>query len=292
MKPTILVTGGNGQLGFEIARLAPAFPQFNFIFTDRNTLDIASKEAVEKAFAAYQPAFFINCAAYTAVDKAETEREAAAAINGEAPGIIASCCRAHGTVLVHVSTDYVFNGKGTRPYLPDDATEPINYYGQTKWEGEQNALANNPDTIIIRTSWVYSEHGNNFVKTMLRLMPQRTELNVVQDQVGCPTYAYDLATAILHIIHTVHSGMKAVQGGIYHYSNSGVISWFDFATAIRDNAALSCAVNPIPSTAYPTPAARPSYSVMDLEKIQEVYGVPVIPWENSLRECMSRPGVK
>ncbi|BAV04677.1 dTDP-4-dehydrorhamnose reductase [Filimonas lacunae] len=283
-----MVTGGNGQLGFELARLETAFPQFTFVFTDRTTLNIASKDDVLKAFEQYQPAYFVNCAAYTAVDKAETEREAAASINADAVGIIATYCQQHRTQLIHVSTDYVFNGKGTSPYLPDDPTAPLNYYGQTKWEGEQLALKACSNSIIIRTSWVYSEHGNNFVKTMLRLMGQRPELNVVSDQVGCPTYARDLAAAIMHIITVTHSGETLTQGGIYHYSNSGVISWYDFAVGIRNIAGLSCQVHPIPSSAYPTPAARPSYSVMDLKKIQDVYGVPVVPWENSLKECINR----
>lgn len=288
MKPTILVSGGYGQLGFELARLAENIPQFTFVFTDRDTLDITSAAKVEEAFEQHKPAFFINCAAYTAVDKAETEKEIAAKINAEAVGIIANCCQQFNTQLIHISTDYVFNGKGTSPYLPDAATEPVNYYGETKWQGEQEALQKCANTIIIRTSWVYSEHGNNFVKTMLRLMAQRPELSVVEDQVGCPTYARDLAAAILHVVSVLHSGEKTLQSGLYHYSNSGVISWFDFAVAIRDIAALPCEVKAIPSSAYPTPAARPSYSVMDTTKIQDVYGVPMVPWRDSLVECMGR----
>lgn len=288
MKQTILVSGGYGQLGFEIAQLAPSFTAFEFVYTDRDTLDITDAEAVENAFEKYAPAFFINCAAYTAVDKAETEKELALAINAKAVGIIAACCSKFNTKLVHISTDYVFNGKGTRPYLPDDATAPVNYYGESKWQGEQEAIQHNPETIIIRTSWVYSEHAHNFVKTMLRLMSERTELSVVNDQVGCPTYARDLAAAILHIIDAIHTGKKPLQGGLYHYSNTGVISWFDFAVAIKEIGGKSCEVKGIPTTAYPTPAARPSYSVMDTTKIQEVYDVPLVPWRQSLEFCIQR----
>lgn len=287
MKPTILVSGGYGQLGFEIARLAQSLTQFDFIFTDRDTLDITSPEEVAKAFDQHQPVFFINCAAYTAVDKAETDKEITLSINATAVGIIADNCERCGTKLIHISTDYVFNGKGTRPYLPDDVTEPVNYYGESKWQGEQQALRCT-SAVIIRTSWVYSEHGNNFVKTMLRLMAERPELSVVDNQVGCPTYARDLAAAILHIIVSVHTGEKSLHKGTYHYSNTGIISWYDFAVAIRDIAGLSCTVKPIPSSAYPTPAARPSYSVMDLQKIQEVYEVPMAFWRDSLVECMTR----
>jgi dTDP-4-dehydrorhamnose reductase len=288
MKQTILVSGGYGQLGFEIARLAPALEAFDFVFTDRDTLDITDAAAVEKAFERYAPVFFINCAAYTAVDKAETEKEIAHAINADAVGIIAACCRKFDTLLIHISTDYVFNGRGTSPYLPDAATEPVNYYGESKLQGELQAVQHNPETIIIRTSWVYSEHAHNFVKTMLRLMGERAELSVVDDQVGCPTYARDLAAAILHIVKAIHSGEKPLQGGMYHYSNTGVISWFDFAVAIKEIAGLSCTVKGIPTTAYPTPAARPAYSVMNTEKIHEVYGVPLVPWRKSLEECIQR----
>jgi dTDP-4-dehydrorhamnose reductase len=288
MKSTILVSGGYGQLGFEISQLAASFSDFDFVFTDRDTLDITDAVAVEQFFEKYAPSFFINCAAYTAVDKAETEREISLAINAGAVGIIAACCRKFDTKLIHISTDYVFNGRGTKPYQPDDATEPVNYYGESKLQGEQLALQECPDTVIIRTSWVYSQHGHNFVKTMLRLMSERSELNVVNDQVGCPTYARDLAAAIMHIINTVHMGKRALQPGLYHYSNSGVISWFDFATAIKEIGGKSCTVNGIPTAAYPTPAARPAYSVMDTQKINDVYGVPLIPWRKSLEECIAR----
>lgn len=288
MKKTILVSGGYGQLGFEINRLSSEYPAFEFIFSDRDSLDITDPGAVEKAFEQYRPVYFINCAAYTAVDKAETERDIALAINATAVGIIATCCSKHQTKLIHVSTDYVFNGKGTRPYRTDDVAAPLNYYGETKYQGEQLALRHCADTVIIRTAWVYSEHGNNFVKTMLRLMGERQELGVVNDQIGSPTYARDLAAAILHIVKVVDAGEKAFEPGLYHYTNTGVISWFDFATAIKEIGQQSCVVKGIPSTAYPTPAARPGYSVMDTEKIAEVYGVVLAPWRPSLEDCIGR----
>jgi len=218
-------------------------------------------DSVEKIFALHTPAYFINCAAYTAVDKAETEQEAAYTINAEAPGNIASLCKKNKTCLIHLSTDYVFNGQSTMPYKETDATQPINYYGYTKCLGEELALQNNEQTIVIRTSWVYSKYGNNFVKTMLRLMNERAEINVVNDQHGSPTYAKDIAKAIMQIVSA-----KNFQKGIYHFSNEGIISWFDFACAIRQIKHLQCKVNPIASTAYPTPAKRPFYSGLDKNK--------------------------
>lgn len=282
-KQVVLVSGKNGQLGYELMQLAGAHPSFDFVFADRSTLDITDHPTVAKAFEQYRPAFFINCAAYTAVDKAETDQAAALAANADAVGNIARCCAQYNTLLVHVSTDYVFNGNGTKPYLPDDATEPINYYGYSKWLGEQLAIQNCERTIIIRTSWVYSTHGHNFVKTMLRLMKERTDLNVVSDQVGSPTYARDLAEAILHILE-----QPQPAAGIYHYSNEGVISWHEFATAIRDLAGLSCNVHPIPTTAYPTPAKRPAYSVMDKQKIAGTFHLPLKNWKQSLQECLAK----
>ncbi|RFM28674.1 dTDP-4-dehydrorhamnose reductase [Deminuibacter soli] len=279
-KQIVLVSGKNGQLGYELQQLAGAFQDtYEFVFADRTGLDVSDAASIEQAFRQYQPAFFINCAAYTAVDKAEAEQAAALAANAEGVGVIARLCNEYKTWLIHVSTDYVFNGNGTSPYKPEDATDPVNYYGYTKWQGEQLALKNNERTVIIRTSWVYSSHGNNFVKTMLRLMKDRTDLNVVSDQVGSPTYAYDLAEAILQVLHQP-------VAGIYHYSNEGVISWFQFAEAIRAIAALNCTVHPIPTSGYPTPARRPAYSVMDKQKIADTFHVPIKPWQERLEACM------
>lgn len=286
----ILVSGKNGQLGNELKDLATQ-QNLPFIFTDRNDLDISSEPALQEAFDKYQPGFFINCAAYTAVDKAETDQSTAYKINAEAVGNIAKQCNRYHTKLIHISTDYVFDGKGTQPYQTDDKTDPVNYYGYTKLTGEQLAMNNNPQTIVIRTSWVYSVYGANFVKTMLRLMKERKELNVVNDQFGAPTYARDLAEAIMSIVSREWStGNNPAHGfpGIYHYSNKGNISWYDFAVAIRDIKQLDCVVNPIPTSAYPTPAKRPAYSVFDTIKTVDTFDIRLKDWKDSLNECLSK----
>lgn len=295
----IIVTGSNGQLGRELQVLANdpqlqrVYPlsvltgttdtAFDFFFTDRNTLSIGDPDRVSALFQEIKPDFCINCAAYTAVDKAESEKEKAFLINGTAPGYLAVACRETGARLIHISTDYVFDGSSSTPLKETDPTDPINIYGASKLEGEQKALATHPDgTAIIRTSWVYSEFGNNFVKTMIRLMKERPSINVVDDQIGSPTYAADLAAAILHII----SAPRFVPG-IYNYSNEGIISWYDFALAIRELIASPCIVNPIASTAYPTPARRPHYSLLDKTHIRDVYGLTIAGWKTSLATCIT-----
>lgn len=298
----ILVSGKKGQLGSELKDIASK-DNYQFIFTDRDDLDITNENILKEAFEKYKPAFFINCAAYTAVDKAETDHVMAYKINAEAVGNIAKQCHQYNTRLIHISTDYVFDGKGTQPYKTDAKTDPVNYYGYTKLMGEQLALNNNPQTIVIRTSWVYSAYGANFVKTMLRLMKERRELNVVNDQFGSPTYARDLAEAIIQIISgelSVVSGGKTEEStqslqlaphgfpGIYHFSNEGDISWYDFAVAIRDIKQLDCAVNPIPTSAYPTPAKRPAYSVFDKTKIVNTFNIQLKHWKDSLKECLEK----
>ena len=285
-KPLIVVTGKSGQLGWEIEQLAKTWENdYNFLFAGRADLDLTKPDSIAPFFERHIPAYFINCAAYTAVDKAETEQEQAYITNAESVGKIAQQCNLSGCTLISISTDYVFDGNGTRPYRVDDvSTSPVNYYGYTKWLGEKLALENNPKTIIIRTSWVYSTHGNNFVKTMLRLMKERPELKVVSDQIGSPTYAADLAGAILQVIQSLTKGNT--HYGIYHYSNQGVISWYDFAVAIRDKARLQTTVLPIPSSAYPTPAKRPAYSVMDTNDIVKDFGVKLNTWEDSLTHCI------
>ncbi|HQV59287.1 MAG: dTDP-4-dehydrorhamnose reductase [Chitinophagaceae bacterium] len=282
-KHKILITGSNGQLGKELKRLENSFPQFNFIFLSREDLPIHHYELVRNFFKGYQPQFLINCAAYTAVDRAESEKELAFQVNGESVGVLAAVCKEYQTKFIHISTDYVFDGTATVPYKEDSLTNPQSVYGASKLEGEKEALRFNPDSIIIRTSWVYSEFGKNFVKTMLKLMNEREELNVVSDQFGSPTYAADLAEAILQIIS---SGQW--HPGIYHYSNEGKISWYEFAVAIKALSGNVCKVNPIPTSQYPTPAKRPAYSVLDKTKIQSAFSVRIKDWKTSLETCLSR----
>ncbi|MEN9685540.1 MAG: hypothetical protein RLZZ28_1326 [Bacteroidota bacterium] len=286
-KPLVIVTGKNGQLGWEINQLCPEYAdKYEFVFSGREDLDLLKPETVPAFFEKYRPKYFINCAAYTAVDKAETERESAYNSNAVSVGAIASECSKIDCTLINISTDYVFDGNGIAPYPVSTKANPVNYYGHTKWMGEQLAKENNPKTIVIRTSWVFSEHGNNFVKTMLRLMKERTELKVVSDQTGSPTYAADLAKAILAIINRQESGNG--HYGTYHYSNTGIISWFDFAVKIRELAKLNCTLLPIPSSAYPTPARRPVYSAMDTSAIAEDFNLVLLPWESSLANCLKK----
>ncbi len=279
----IIVTGANGQLGMEIKQLVSNYPDFEFVFTTREELPLDDLNAFGKFIAGHQPQYFVNCAAYTAVDKAESEKELAYKVNAEAPGIIAKACKENGVKLVHVSTDYVFNGNGTVPYREDDQTDPVNLYGASKLEGEKNVMQENSDSIIIRTAWVYSEFGKNFVKTMLRLMSDKDQISVVSDQSGTPTYAADLADVILQIIS---SGNWV--SGIYHFSNEGQITWFDFAVAIKELSGSACNVNPITTSQYPTPAKRPGYSVLDKEKIKSTFQLKGTDWKDSLTVCLLR----
>lgn len=282
-KINILVTGSNGQLGSELKELAPRYPDFHFIFFSRNDLSITDRQALIDAFQLHQPGFFINCAAYTAVDKAEEEKELAFEINGKAVGMIAELCRETNCRLIHISTDYVFNGESKEPLKETDAVDPVNAYGESKLLGEQLALHNNPDAVVLRTSWVYSYYGKNFVKTMIRLMKEKEQIGVVSDQIGSPTYAADLAEAILQIVHS-----KEWIPGMYHYSNEGVISWFDFASEIKALIGSSCIVNPITTAQFPTPAKRPAYSVLDKTKIQTNFHVPLKDWKESLHACLNK----
>lgn len=282
-KPLILVTGANGQVGKELRQLAAAYPQFQFLFLSREDLPIHHFELVRNFFETSQPAFCINCAAYTAVDKAESEKDLALLVNAESVGVLAAVAKLYNTRFIHISTDYVFDGTATTPYKEDAPVNPVNFYGSTKLKGEEECQQANAAAIIIRTSWVYSAFGNNFVKTMLRLMKERQSLNVVNDQLGSPTYAADLANAILQIINSGNW-----QPGIYHYSNTGVISWYQFAVAIKELAGLNCTVNPIPTSAYPTPAKRPAYSVFNKEKIQSTYKLHIPDWKDSLKICLTK----
>lgn len=280
---TILVTGSNGQLGSELKDLAAAYPVYRFYFFPRNELAIERESEVEKAFALLRPHFVINCAAYTAVDKAETEKEQALAVNATAVGVLARAAKRFGVYFLHVSTDYVFDGTSRQPLKEDHPVAPVNFYGETKLRGEEAAVSENPQSIIIRTSWVYSAHGKNFVKTMLRLMAEKQSISVVADQWGSPTYAADLAQAILQIIS---SGQW--KPGVYHFSNQGVINWAQFAEAIGQLANRNCQVHFITTEQYPTPAKRPAYSVMDSTKIVAAYGIVLRPWKESLLACLRK----
>ena len=279
----ILVTGANGQLGSEIKEIASNYPQFDFIFTDIADFPLDQTEVIVSNFKSIQPDVVINCAAYTAVDKAEQDQVVADAINHLAIATLATLCSESGAQLVHISTDYVFDGASPVAYTEEDQPNPKSVYGVTKLAGETACLKNCPDSIIIRTAWVYSEFGNNFVKTMLRLMSERDSLNVVNDQVGSPTYAADLAQVIL----TILDSNKWVSG-IYHYSNAGEISWFDFAQDIKEIANKNCEIKGIPASDYPTPAERPAYSLLDKSKIKAVYGIEAVDYKISLKKMMNR----
>ena len=283
----ILVIGSSGQLGNELQDLAKEYPSFRFSFYDVAEMDIVNKELVDEGIRTLKPDYLINCAAYTAVDKAETEKDLAFAINSDAVKNLALACKANGVKFMHISTDYVFDGTAQEPYSEDNPVNPTNVYGLSKLKGEQQASRNDKDVIIIRTAWVYSTYGNNFVKTMLRLMKTKPEISVVADQEGSPTYAHDLAAAILHII----SSGKWVPG-IYHFTNEGVISWFDFAGEIKNLSGSSCIIHPITTEQYPTPATRPKYSVLDKTKIQQTFDVKLKSWKESLRKCLAKMPAK
>lgn len=283
-KLTILVTGANSQLGSELQLLAPNFPGYDFLFASKEDLNIEEPAQMEKYFSDHSIDFCINCAAYTAVDKAESEKNEAFFINAYAVACIADICQKNGTQLIHISTDYVFDGTSDAPYKETDKTNPVSVYGKSKMQGEELALRNAPATIIIRTSWLYSSFKSNFVKTMLRLMREKESINVVNDQLGSPTYAADLAAAIMQIIT---SGKSHKNPGIYHYTNTGIITWYEFAAAINKITGGNCIVNPITTSEYPTAATRPAYSVLDTTKIRETFSVSVPGWKASLKKCLT-----
>jgi dTDP-4-dehydrorhamnose reductase len=281
-KENILVTGANGQLGMEFRALEEKYPVYNFYFVGKDELPITDKAAIENLFINQSFRHCINCAAYTAVDKAETEQSLAFQINATAVAHLAAVCKKYDTQFIHVSTDYVFNGNGSTPYKESDQTDPVNVYGASKLEGEKEVFEHNDQSIILRTSWVYSSYGKNFVKTMLRLMNEKETINVVNDQVGSPTYAADLAEAILTIVSTNEKQIA----GIYNYCNEGVISWYQFASEIKRLINSKCEVNPIETSAYPTPAKRPHYSVLDTTKICATFGIVIPSWKTSLEKCI------
>ncbi|MBK2257748.1 dTDP-4-dehydrorhamnose reductase [Francisella philomiragia] len=285
----VLVTGSNGQLGSELKELVSnselETQNYTFIFADSKSLDITNHEAVKQFIIDNDIRFIINCAAYTAVDKAETDIERADKINHLAVANIAKIAKEYDIKLVHISTDYVFDGHSYRPYLEDDQTNPQGVYGSTKLAGEQAILDINPkNSIIIRTSWVYSYYGNNFVKTMLHLGRERDSLGVIYDQVGTPTYAKDLAKAILDILPKIQNS----KFKIYNYSNEGVTSWYDFAREVMSLACVSCQVNPIETKDYPTPAKRPHYSILNKSRIKSDFSISIPYWKDSLKDCVCR----
>jgi dTDP-4-dehydrorhamnose reductase len=280
----VLVTGANGQLGWELQQAAKANPNFEFIFLDRSAMDLSNPDDLLKIIESYAPSAIINTAAYTAVDKAEIEKSLAHVINAEAVAELASIAKNKNIPFITYSTDYVFSGNAAIPYVTDTQLAPVNYYGKTKADGEQMALAANPDSIIIRTSWVFSSHGYNFVKTMIRLMKERDSLNIVGDQQGRPTYARDLATASIQILNALNLGLPIK--GIYHFANTGETTWFDFAQKIKELAGLECTLTPINSDQFPTPAKRPNYSVLDTQKIEKELNLHIPHWELALSDCI------
>ena len=288
MKSKILVTGANGQLGKDLREFSSLHTGLEFIFLSREDLPIHQFELVRNYFNTVKPAYCINCAAYTAVDKAESEKDLAFLINGEAVGVLAAICREHNTKFIHISTDYVFDGEAAYPYTESSLTDPINVYGASKLEGEEQAMQLNPDSIIIRTSWLYSSMGKNFVNTMMRLMSEKDQIKVVKDQLGSPTNAADLAETIFNIIGLYHLQIYEWTPGIYNFSNDGIISWYDFAKAIKEITNSPCDIKPISTKEYPTPAKRPAYSGLDKTKIQKTFGVKLKKWEDSLRACISK----
>ena len=284
----ILVIGKNGQLGQSINKIVSNTQSNNeFVFVGRDQLDLSNENNVASYFESNDFDIIINCAAYTAVDKAESEVELANQVNHLGVKQLAQIANKQKAKLIHISTDYVFDGESDESYLESNITNPINTYGKTKLAGEQAVLvAMQNGAIIIRTSWVYSEYGHNFVDTMLRLGKERDELNVVSDQIGSPTYAGDLARAILHIIQTEVFLNSSQETQIYHYSNEGVCSWFDFAKEIFAFASIQCTVSPITTEQYPTPAQRPTNTLMDKDKISQTFGVNIPYWEESLKTCI------
>lgn len=278
----IAVIGSNGQLGNCIRKIAPDFEnQYEFLFTDSTILDVTNAEQVNDFFYDNKPDFCINASAYTAVDLAEKEEEKAFAVNADGVANLAQACTDHKTILIHVSTDYVFDGNTNLPYSEEDFTDPIGVYGASKRKGEELALEINPNTIILRTSWLYSEFNKNFVKTMLNLFSQKTELGIVADQFGQPTNANDLAAAIMEIIESPNKTF-----GIFHFSNYPETTWFDFAKKIAEFSKSSIQLNALTTEQYPTPAKRPVRSTMSLDKIEEIYKIEPKHWEHSLEECV------
>lgn len=280
----ILVTGSNGQLGSELQSLAPAHDETcHFFFTDVAELDITDRQAVYSFVEQNRISVIVNCAAFTAVDKAESEPERCNLLNHIAPGYLAEAIASVGGTMIQISTDYVFDGTSCKPYKEEDITNPQTVYGRTKLAGEESVIRTCAGSMVIRTAWLYSTYGNNFVKTMLRLGKERDKLGVVADQIGTPTYARDLAKAILTVIE------KGIKPGVYHFTNEGTCSWYDFTKAIhRMEGIEDCEVSPIHTEDYPVPAKRPHYSVLDKTKIKQTYELDIRWWEDALKDCLKK----
>ena len=279
----ILVVGGHGQLGQALQSIEKEFPEETFIFTDSDTLNILNLQEINSAFEQFKPDYCINASAYTAVDKAESELQLAQAINVEGVENLATVCKTYQTVLFHISTDFVFDGSKKTPYTEQDIPNPKSVYGQTKLDGEKVIQICTEQYYIIRTSWLYSKFANNFMKTMLRLATERDTLSIVNDQIGTPTQAVDLAEVIMVIINYHKNHQYQPNYGLYHFSNEGQCSWFEFAEAIFKKNDITIHLNPIPTSAYPTPAQRPFYSVLDKSKIKNTFGIHIKKWEESLQ---------
>ncbi len=284
----VLIIGREGQLGSTFFEFSQSKGPLDFTFSRVSELDITSEASIKSFFDGKHFDFIVNCAAYTAVDKAETDVEKAFLLNAKALTYIGNSAAQMDAKVIHLSTDYVFDGRSFRPIKPEDLPNPISVYGKSKLKGETNLLSANPDSLIIRTAWLYSIYGENFVKTMLKLADQHDQVNVVSDQIGSPCYAADLADTILKLIEGIGSGKYLFTPGIYHYANEGVCSWYDFATAIFQIAGKKCRVNPVGSELFPRPAPRPWYSVMDKTKIKDTYGITIPHWRVSLEKCLSQ----
>lgn len=276
----ILVTGSNGQLGSQLRQISQAYPDIEFMFTDLPELDITNQVQVDKVMSAFNPNWLINCAAYTAVDKAESDEALASLLNTEAPSLLAKACTRNHTRMVHISTDYVFDGHGYHPYTEDHPKAPKGVYGSTKAAGEELVISANPEALLVRTAWLYSVNGGNFMKTVLRLAREKGTMRVVSDQIGTPTWAGDLAIAILTMIK------QNIAAGIYHFSNEGVCSWYDFAKAIVEIKGIDCIIDPTDTAGYPVPAPRPFYSVLDKTKYKTTTGQSIPYWRDSLKQCL------
>ena len=283
----ILVTGAEGQLGTAIRKKADVFSDFSFLFTDINELDITDPEAVEDFFDRERPDFIVNCAAYTAVDVAEKDDELVSVLNAGVPAFLGKIGRDYHCRVIHLSTDYVFDGNNCTPYTEADLVNPESVYGRTKLNGEIALIKANSSALIIRTSWLYSLTGNNFLNTMIRMGREREALKVVYDQVGTPTFAGDLAETILTIISKTEKNPTIWHSGIYHYSNEGVCSWYDFAQSIMELLTIPCQVHPVITAEYPTTAKRPAYSVLNKSKIKRIFGIDIPYWRDSLKTCIT-----